>query len=99
LRSGLRGYLSEFAESRVDLLRGGISLDTDTASISPLLISDGLVISEIGGRRGIVRLLAQPGGGLYASESVRLDINRAPRESFLSLPGMTESIADAIIAR
>lgn len=99
LRSGLRVYLSEFAESRVDLLRGGISLDTDTASISPLLISDGLVISEIGGRRGIVRLLAQPGGGLYASESVRLDINRAPRESLLSLPGMTESIADAIIAR
>ncbi|MFI4853827.1 MAG: helix-hairpin-helix domain-containing protein [Phycisphaerales bacterium JB065] len=99
LRSGLRVYLSEFAESRVDLLRGGISLDAATARISPLLISDGLVISEIGGRRGIVRLLAQPTGALYSSESVRLDINRAPRESLLALPGMTDRIADAIIAR
>ncbi len=99
LRSGLRVYLAEFAAARADLLRGGIALDSASASASPLQISDGMVISEIGSRRGIVRLLPQPSGDFYALESTRLDINRVPRESLLALPGMTESMVDAIVSR
>jgi len=99
LRSGIRVWLTEFEAARPDLLRGGVSLDPSAATISPLRISDGLVISEVSGRRGIVRLLTHPDGQLVAVESARLDLNRAPRESLLALPGMTEPIADALIAR
>lgn len=99
LRSGLRVLLSEFEAARPDLLRGGVSLDPNAAAISPLRISDGLVISEVSGRRGIVRLLTHPDGHLVAIESARIDLNRAPRDTLLALPGMTEPIADAIIAR
>lgn len=99
LRSGLRVLLAEFEAARPDLLRGGVSLGSDAAAASPLRISDGHVISEIGSRRGIIRLLAQPSGESFTPESTRIDLNRAPRETLLALPEMTEAIVDAILAR
>lgn len=99
LRSGLRVLLTEFEAARPDLLRGGVSLDPDSAAASPLRISEGYVISEIEGRRGIVRLLAHPDDQLAMPESARIDLNRAPRDTLLALPGVTEPVADAIIAR
>lgn len=99
LRSGLRVLLTEFEDARVELLRGGVLLTGDSSTASPLRISDGHVISELGNRRGIMRLLPQPSGELFSPESVRIDINRAPREMMLSLPGVTEAAVDAIIAR
>jgi len=99
LRSGLRILLAEFETARPDLLRGGVSLGSDAATSSPLRISDGHVISEIGSRRGVVRLLPQPSGEIYSPESTRIDLNRSPRDTLLALPQMTEAIVDAIIAR
>lgn len=102
LRSGVRVYLSEFASSRDDLLRSGIVFEGALRSgpgVSPLALSDALVVSEVGGRRGIVRLLPWPSGVLAQPESAKLDLNRITREILLSLPEMTEAVADAILLR
>ena len=101
LRSGIRVYLVELAEARPDLLGGGLSLGMNGtgAAINPVRVSDGHVISETGRRRGVVRLLAHPSGSLVVPESTRIDLNRADRDMLLALPGMTETIVDAIIAR
>jgi hypothetical protein len=101
LRSGIRAYLAELAEARPELLGGGLSFGGNgpAAAINPVRISDGLVVSEVGRRRGVVRLLAHPSGALVVPESTRIDLNRAERDMLLALPGMTETIADAIIAR
>jgi len=102
LRSGLRVVLAEFAEARDDLIGGGVLLNGGVEGglgTNPLRISDAVVISEVGGRRGIVRVIPSISGSLAASESAKLDLNRATREMLLMLPGMTEVIADAVVAR
>lgn len=101
LRSGIRAYLAELSEARPELLAGGLRLGGDGpgVAISPIRVSDGLVVSEMGRRRGVVRLLAHPSGALLMPESTRIDLNRATRDMLLGLPNMTEAIADAIIAR
>lgn len=86
--SGLQLTLDELGSQRDDLLRGE----------SPTLTRTWTLYETSAGERAVVRLVADADGEVAQAESARLDLNEASAESLAALPGMTEPLAQAVVA-
>lgn len=86
--SGVQLALDEFGSQRDDLLRGE----------SPKLTRSWTLYETSAGERAVVRLVADAHGEVVHAEAARVDLNEASAETLAALPGMSEPLAQAIVA-